>query len=152
MVEPQSQQKSFSLALMSSVRSLTKGRWRWALVVMVGTQMPNFSIYKDYTSEVVPRLFTAGGVIGVILTSSTIPQVVRTSEGRIGSLSWATKGRMFAVITPKAAGYKAIQYGLMREMKAVLDPVVGPAASKVIAFGAIGTLFQSWIPSSAQQP
>jgi hypothetical protein len=107
--------------------------------------MPNFSIYKDYTSEVVPRLFTAGGVIGVILTSSTIPQVVRTSEGRIGSLSWATKGRMFAVITPKAAGYKAIQYGLMREMKAVLDPVVGPAASKVIAFGAIGTLFQSVI-------
>lgn len=98
-----------------------------------------------WVKEVAPRLGCAGGVIGVILVNSTIPQVVSTSGGGMTQLSWSMWSRMALRITPKAGGLKAAQYGVMREMKMALDPITGPEISKILSFGVIGTAFQSVI-------
>jgi len=100
---------------------------------------------SPYLSEVVPRLGVAGGVIGVILVNSTMPQVVKTSNGRMPSLSPTMWGRMCLRIIPKAGGLKMVQYGAMREMKLTLDKVCPPGLSTMLSFGVIGTFFQSVI-------
>eukprot|EP00928_Gymnodinium_smaydae_P020874 TRINITY_DN18070_c0_g3_i1.p1 TRINITY_DN18070_c0_g3~~TRINITY_DN18070_c0_g3_i1.p1 ORF type:complete len:293 (+),score=49.35 TRINITY_DN18070_c0_g3_i1:73-951(+) len=102
--------------------------------------------YYDYCTEVVPRLGVGGCAIGVFLATTTIPQVVRTSGGRVGQLNWSVWTRMFLRIWPKAGGLKAAQYAAIREMKTGLDTAgFHPAASKMLSFGVIGTLFQSVI-------
>eukprot|EP00930_Biecheleria_cincta_P035221 TRINITY_DN24239_c0_g1_i1.p1 TRINITY_DN24239_c0_g1~~TRINITY_DN24239_c0_g1_i1.p1 ORF type:complete len:292 (+),score=44.88 TRINITY_DN24239_c0_g1_i1:53-928(+) len=96
--------------------------------------------------EVLPRLCSAGGVIGVILVNSTMPQVVKTSDGAMPKLTPSLWLRMGMRILPKAGGLKAAQYGCMREMKLGLDSLgCNPAVSKMLAFGVIGTGFQSVI-------
>jgi len=99
----------------------------------------------DWAVEVAPRLATAGGVIGVVLVNSTLPQVVNTSNGMVTSLSPAMWGRMCLRIIPKAGGMKMVQYGVMREMKLSLDKYCSPGASTMLSFGVIGTFFQSVI-------
>lgn len=100
-----------------------------------------------WLGEVAPRLGCAGGVIGLILVNSTMPQVVKTSNGRMPKLSPAMWGRMCFWITPKAGFLKMAQYGVMREMKLSLDKleVMPPSASTMLSFGVIGTFFQSVI-------
>jgi hypothetical protein len=98
--------------------------------------------------DVAPRLGIAGGVIGVILVNSTMPQVVKTSDGRMGSLTWNMWGRMAMRSIPKAGGMKFAQYGVMREMKLCLDKVISPPAATMISFGVVGTFFQSAIYNS----
>jgi len=95
--------------------------------------------------EVMPRLGVAGGVIGVILVNSTLPQVVKTSNGMMKSLSPAMWGRMCFQIIPKAGGLKFAQYGVMREMKLGLDGYCPAGISTMLTFGFVGTLFQSVI-------
>mmetsp|Transcript_112268 Transcript_112268/g.267640 ORF Transcript_112268/g.267640 Transcript_112268/m.267640 type:complete len:304 (-) Transcript_112268:241-1152(-) len=101
--------------------------------------------FATWGSEVVPRVSVAGGVIGLILVNSTMPQVVRTSDGKMPQLSRQMWIRMCLRITPLAGGLKAAQYAVMREMKLSLDQVLHPAASTMLAFGVIGTGFQSVI-------
>lgn len=102
--------------------------------------------FTVWGTEVVPRLSIAGGVIGVILVNSTLPQVVRTSHGKIPSLTSSMKFRMIVRITPMAGGLKAVQYGSMREMKLALDHMgCHPGLSTMVSFGVLGTLFQSVI-------
>jgi len=98
-----------------------------------------------WLSEVAPRLGCAGGVIGLILVNSTMPQVVKTSGGRMPKLGPAVWGKMVFYITPKAGGLKAVQYGVMREMKLTLDKVVPPGIATMLSFGIVGTFFQSII-------
>jgi len=75
-----------------------------------------------------------------------MPQVVKTSDGAMGRLSMALWARMGLRITPKAGGLKAVQYGVMREMKLGLDAAgCNPSLSKMLAFGVVGTGFQSII-------
>jgi len=101
--------------------------------------------YMPWASIVLPRISIAGGVIGAILSTTTFPQIVKTSGGRIGGLSWPIWTKMFLVVTPKAGAMKTAQYGLMRELKLALDTVINPSASTMIAFGVVGTGFQSAI-------
>jgi hypothetical protein len=84
-------------------------------------------------------------VIGVILVKSTMPQVVKTSDGRMGSLTWNMWWRMSLRSIPKAGGMKFAQYGVMREMKLTLDKVMNPGAATMLSFGVVGTFFQSAI-------
>jgi len=98
-----------------------------------------------WATEVLPRLGITGGVIGVILVNSTMPQVVTTSNGRMPKLSPSMWAKMAFYITPKAGGLKLVQYGVMREMKLSLDKVMNPGASTMLAFGFVGTFFQSII-------
>ncbi|CAE7279808.1 Nphp3 [Symbiodinium natans] len=104
--------------------------------------------FSVWGSEVVPRVSVAGGVIGLILVNSTMPQVVRTSDGLMPQISRAMWIRMCLRITPLAGGLKAAQYAVMREMKLTLDQVCHPAVSTMLAFGVIGTGFQSVIYNS----
>lgn len=101
--------------------------------------------YMAWLTEVAPRLGIAGGVIGLILVNSTMPQVVKTSNGRMPKLTPSMWGRMVLYITPKAGGMKFIQYGVMREMKLSMDNYIPPGASTMLAFGVVGTFFQSMI-------
>jgi hypothetical protein len=98
-----------------------------------------------WAQEVAPRLGIAGGVIGLILVNSTMPQVVSTSGGRMPKLSAGVWCRMAFYITPKAGGLKFAQYGVMREMKLTLDQVMPSGPSTMISFGVVGTFFQSVI-------
>mmetsp|Transcript_39921 Transcript_39921/g.114042 ORF Transcript_39921/g.114042 Transcript_39921/m.114042 type:complete len:290 (-) Transcript_39921:42-911(-) len=98
-----------------------------------------------WTSEVAPRLACAGGVIGVILVNSTLPQVVKTSNGMMTHLTPSMWARMCFRIIPKAGGLKVAQYGVMREMKLSLDKWISPGLSTMVSFGFIGTVFQSMI-------
>jgi len=95
--------------------------------------------------EVAPRLGIAGGVIGLILVNTTMPQVVKTSGGRMPKLPMSTWCRMALHITPKAGGLKFGQYGVMRELKLTMDPYIGAGPSTMLAFGVVGTFFQSVI-------
>jgi len=101
--------------------------------------------YGAWVREVAPRLGIAGGVIGIILVNSTMPQVVSTSDGRMPKLSAGVWARMACYITPKAAGLKFVQYGVMREMKLTMDKYIPAGASTMLAFGVVGTFFQSII-------
>mmetsp|Transcript_4405 Transcript_4405/g.10221 ORF Transcript_4405/g.10221 Transcript_4405/m.10221 type:complete len:310 (-) Transcript_4405:33-962(-) len=101
--------------------------------------------FTAWGTEVVPRVSVAGGVIGLILVNSTMPQVVRTSDGLMPQISRSMWIRMCLRITPLAGGLKAAQYAVMREMKLTLDQVCHPAVSTMLAFGVIGTGFQSVI-------
>mmetsp|Transcript_24536 Transcript_24536/g.54616 ORF Transcript_24536/g.54616 Transcript_24536/m.54616 type:complete len:294 (+) Transcript_24536:44-925(+) len=114
-------------------------------VPLIAEKLGVFPLITEWGKEALPRLTVAGGVIGVILTKSTLPQVVRTSDGRMPKPSWATWTKMVTLITPKAAALKTAQYSAMREMKLALDPITGESASKMLSFGVIGTLFQSVI-------
>lgn len=104
--------------------------------------------FSVWGSEVVPRVSVAGGVIGLILVNSTMPQVVKTSDGLMPQISRSMWVRMCLRITPLAGGLKAAQYAVMREMKLTLDQVCHPAVSTMLAFGVIGTGFQSVIYNS----
>ncbi|CAL1154279.1 unnamed protein product [Cladocopium goreaui] len=101
--------------------------------------------FSTWGREVVPRVGVAGGVIGLILVKTTMPQVVRTSDGLMPQLTRQMWFRMVLRITPVAGGLKAAQYAAMREMKLSLDHVMHPAASSMVSFGVLGTGFQSVI-------
>mmetsp|Transcript_28651 Transcript_28651/g.95082 ORF Transcript_28651/g.95082 Transcript_28651/m.95082 type:complete len:290 (+) Transcript_28651:138-1007(+) len=101
--------------------------------------------YTAWVTEVAPRLGIAGSVIGLILVNSTMPQVVSTSDGRMPKLSPKVWARMAFQITPKAGGLKFAQYGVMREMKLSMDNYLPSGASTMLAFGVVGTFFQSII-------
>eukprot|EP00931_Biecheleriopsis_adriatica_P039117 TRINITY_DN22382_c0_g1_i1.p1 TRINITY_DN22382_c0_g1~~TRINITY_DN22382_c0_g1_i1.p1 ORF type:complete len:316 (-),score=35.76 TRINITY_DN22382_c0_g1_i1:149-1054(-) len=96
-------------------------------------------------TEVLPRTAIAGNVIGLILTNSTMPQVVRTSDGKMPKLTRPLWIRMCVRITPIAGALKTAQYAVMREMKLTLDQVCHPGLSTMLSFGVVGTLFQSVI-------
>mmetsp|Transcript_79585 Transcript_79585/g.234019 ORF Transcript_79585/g.234019 Transcript_79585/m.234019 type:complete len:288 (-) Transcript_79585:115-978(-) len=98
-----------------------------------------------WLTEVAPRLGVAGGVIGAILVKTTLPQVVKTSNGMVSNLSVAMMTRMCVRIIPKAGGLKMAQYGVMREMKLSLDKFCNPGVSTMLTFGVVGTVFQSVI-------
>lgn len=98
-----------------------------------------------YGTEVIPRLATAGCVVGALTATATIPQVVKTSGGAMGPLDMATKTKMFMRIWPKAGGLKMGQYMVMRELKVNMDQVINKDLSTMIAFGFAGTFFQSII-------
>eukprot|EP00929_Paragymnodinium_shiwhaense_P111328 TRINITY_DN7921_c0_g1_i1.p2 TRINITY_DN7921_c0_g1~~TRINITY_DN7921_c0_g1_i1.p2 ORF type:complete len:284 (-),score=83.48 TRINITY_DN7921_c0_g1_i1:307-1158(-) len=101
---------------------------------------------SDYFMEVVPRIGCAGGIIGLITVKTTVPQVIKTSGGAMGALNMSLWTRMFMRISPKAGGLKAVQYGIMREIKTGLDATgCDPSVSKMLAFGVAGTGFQSVI-------
>ena len=73
------------------------------------------------------------GHVGLFLGSTKRPSSAQLGLG------------MCLRITPLAGGLKAAQYAVMREMKLSLDQVLHPAASTMLAFGVIGTGFQSVI-------
>jgi len=102
--------------------------------------------WKAWATEVAPRTGAAGGVIGLILVTSTMPQVVSTSDGKMPKLTPSMWGRMVFRIWPVAGGLKAAQYTVLREMKFGLDGAgCHPGVSTMLSFGVIGTLFQSVI-------
>jgi len=98
-----------------------------------------------WTTEVLPRTGIAGGVIGFILVNTTMPQVVKTSDGKMPPLTRPMWLNMCVRITPIAGGLKTAQYAVMREMKLSLDQVCHPGLSTMLSFGVVGTLFQSVI-------
>lgn len=101
-----------------------------------------------WSGEVVPRIACASGVVGFMTANTMIPQVVKTSAGRMPQLSTGMWGKMCLAITPKAAGLKAAQYFAMRELKLSLDRVIPSAPATMLSFGVAGTFFQSVIYNS----
>eukprot|EP00440_Ansanella_granifera_P015627 gb/GFBE01016978.1/.p1 GENE.gb/GFBE01016978.1/~~gb/GFBE01016978.1/.p1 ORF type:complete len:318 (+),score=74.74 gb/GFBE01016978.1/:1-954(+) len=128
--------------------SSSAGSSRYASNVMALGRLCNsdpLSWFKVWGTEVLPRTAVAGNVIGLILVNSTMPQVVKTSDGKMPPLTRAMWVRMAVRITPIAGGLKTAQYAVMREMKLALDQVVHPGLSTMLSFGVVGTLFQSVI-------
>lgn len=84
----------------------------------------------------------------MILVNSTMPQVVKTSDGKMPKLSLPIWGRVCLRSIPVAGGLKTVQYAVMREMKLTLDQKLHPGLSTMLSFGFVGTFFQSVIYNS----
>jgi len=94
--------------------------------------------------DVVPWVGVSGVVVGATTVDRTIPQIVRTSQGKLSGMTTGLRWSLFRRVIGKQAGVKTAQFSAMRETKLSLDKALGnPALSTMLAYGITGVPFQS---------
>ncbi|CAJ1427693.1 unnamed protein product [Effrenium voratum] len=98
---------------------------------------------KLWLTEVAPRIGAASFITAAVTVERMTSQVVRTSAGRLPSLTPKDRWRTFHRTIGKQTAVVCAQFTGTREVRLALDNVAPPALSIMLACGTVGVPFSS---------